>query len=253
MYIGNNRMLVKIVEQSYMIIPTDNMTNNLELITKGYYDKNLTNFFMKNVKDNMVCVDVGSNIGYFTILFAGLINNGKVISIEPYIRCYNNIIENINMHYLFNKVELINKAVSNYEGEIDFFICDNNGNSSVNDKRDYIYKLTKEVPKKIKINCTTLDIILEGYNIIDYMKIDIEGGEYKALLGLSNSLKNKKIKNLIIEWNKEMLLDEEIENLKNILKDNFNECYYINADGELMNFGFKILEENKLFNILLKN
>lgn len=60
----------------------------------------------------------------------------------------------------------------------------------------------------IKVDANSLDYELEKIDSVDFLKIDIEGGEYNAFLGLLNSIEQKKIKRIIFEWNKLMQGDE---------------------------------------------
>ena len=253
MYIGNNRLLIKILDNVNFIVPTTDMTCCLELIEKGIYDVALTNFFGRNIKDNMTLVDIGANIGYFTILFSGyLTGTGKVYSFEPNEKCYNNIIENIRMHNLGITTKCFNIGIAENKTQKDFFLCNVNGNSSLINQSEYIYKLTQEVPNKIKINCDRLDNILD--EPIDYIKIDVEGGEYYSFLGFEKLFKKKYIKNIITEWNPYMLEKETKSDLKRIINENFKYKLFINPDGTLKNYGDDILNiDNKLINILLTN
>jgi predicted O-methyltransferase YrrM len=47
------------------------------------YDKDITDFLRPQIKGNEDFIDIGSNIGFYTLFFSSLLNNGKVFSYEP--------------------------------------------------------------------------------------------------------------------------------------------------------------------------
>ena len=83
----------------------------------------------------------------------------------------------------------------------------------------------KKFKKVDEVDMTTIDEILSTRNIDDVkiMKIDVEGFEFDLLKGAKNSLKNKKIKNMIIEVHINYL------NAKRISEKYFNA--YLNEQG----------------------
>lgn len=135
---------------------------------------------------NDVVIDVGSNIGTLSLLFASkILPEGKVISIEAHPTIFNFLQRNINLNgNLQPRIDLYNYAVGEKEGKIHFsdkFNDDMNGISlSDND-----------------LSCTmkTLDNILSSYSYetIHLLKIDVEGYELFALQGAIETLKKTHI------------------------------------------------------------
>lgn len=138
-------------------------------------------------------VEVGGHIGYISLYFSKLVGHkGGVIVFEP---------GNNNIPYISKNIEnienirLIKKAVGDFSGEIDFFEDNLTGqNNSIvenfegfieNSKASYV----KSGVVKTLVPIVTLDSELNQK--IDFIKIDIEAGEYKALLGASQLIERQ--------------------------------------------------------------
>ena len=87
------------------------------------YEKYETALLLSQINKNSVCVDVGANIGYYTLLMAKRVK--KVYAFEPDKKCFEILKKNVEENNLKNVV-LINKAASDKEGEKFFEISKNN-------------------------------------------------------------------------------------------------------------------------------
>ena len=74
----------------------------------------------------------------------------------------------------------------------------------------------KEHVKKARVNVMTLDALIDKYDVkhIDYLKIDIEGLEYKILESYSWRILPKKIKCEHIHWNDRPMLEDPYKMLE---------------------------------------
>lgn len=156
------------------------------LITKDYEPVE-TKAIKEIVKKGDVIIDAGANIGYYTILISKIVGpNGRVYAFEPEKSCFELLKKNCRENRCYNVV-LINKALSDKEGEINFYI----------DEKD---KASSSVIKNIDTNktivqTTTLD--KEISEPVHFMKMDIEGAELQALKGATTLLQS--CKKMIIE------------------------------------------------------
>lgn len=172
--------------------------------SKKIHEEVTTNLFKNIVKEKNVVVDLGANIGYFTLLAARLIGeNGKVFAFEPEPKNYNYLVKNIELNN-YKQVNALQMAVSNKKGKTKLFICNyDTGHHTIN-KYEGVKaysggRPTKE--KSIEIETTTLDEFFRGNeNSVNVIKMDVEGAEVLALAGMDKILKtNKKLK-MIIEF-----------------------------------------------------
>lgn len=162
------------------------------------FERSETVFLEKRVKNGFVCVDVGANVGYFTHLLAERIGDtGRVIAVEPIRRNARLIELNSCINGTDNFVTVINKAVTeSLSGETRFSLRGDSASSSLTEEsntheRDNPLNASTVV---IDVACEPLDKIVEGLQLerIDFLKMDIEGYEYRALLGMKDVLRNEK-------------------------------------------------------------
>jgi FkbM family methyltransferase len=172
-----------------------------------------------NVGDTVI--DVGANIGEYSLIAAHKVKqNGRIIAIEPLKETVHSLTKNFQLNN-FTNYEIISKVVGKENKKVNLYKEMAGGtmgfvDSTLNNKK---FKKVDEV------DMTTIDEILSTRNIDDVkiMKIDVEGFEFDLLKGAKNSLKNKKIKNMIIEVHINYL------NAKRISEKYFNA--YLNEQG----------------------
>lgn len=171
---------------------------------KGIHEEATTSIFKKIIKPGDIFLDLGANIGYFSLLAAKLVGEkGKVFSFEP---------EPRNFYYLQKNIEINNykniypfqKAVSNINDMIELFICDyDSGHHTINQYEGIeVYSHGRPTQKKsIKIEAVKLDDFLKDKtDRVDIVKMDIEGAEALAIEGMKNILKNNKNIKILMEF-----------------------------------------------------
>jgi len=156
---------------------------------------NIFNFILKDVTVNTAILDIGCNIGYYSLIS---IYNPHVIKIYS-IDGNNKNIDMLKTSCQLNNIENIypiNMCISNEECHY------KPGNRDIIDANGNIGGLNFIKSDNINdVISTTIDLFISKNSIdnIIIMKIDIEGGELNALKGAINTLKTDIIKNIIIE------------------------------------------------------
>ena len=141
------------------------------------------------LKEGDVFIDVGANIGYYSILAGKIVGErGRVISVEPIPSSSEVLNLNIKLNRS-NNVTVIQKAAWNSNEIINMHIPKGFfGLASIYESQNATDLLTVEgVP---------LDEILRASKV-DFLKIDAEGSEYQILEGAKETL--KKTKYIILE------------------------------------------------------
>lgn len=130
-----------------------------------------------------VIIDLGANVGFFTLYAAFRYPTCEVLSFEPFPRNFEVLERNIRRNSLPN-CKPIQCAVSDRSGEIVFGVETN----VLNPTEPHIVRNTEADGKHyFRVPCLSLDDVIEKYSIdkIALLKIDIEGAEYDVLYNLS--------------------------------------------------------------------
>lgn len=159
-------------------------TGNLYL---GLMELSEMGFLLHFLQPNDLFVDVGANVGTFTIL-ASAERKARTIAIEPVPSTYECLLENVCLNNLNDNVELNNIGISSSEGKLFFTKNLDSINHVSNEKSN----------DDIEVCVSKLDVLLNNRSPI-LIKIDVEGYEYEVIRGSENILKTPDLKAIIIE------------------------------------------------------
>jgi len=166
-----------------------------ELLLTGTYEEYTSSVFKQYVKSGMVVLDIGANIGYFTLLAASLVgDSGKVFAFEPELKNYSLLSKNIEING-YKNVIAVPKAVSDKVGELQLFLDREESGGHSLFKASAIRGNENSI-EAITVNTTSIDEFFgDSGQVVDIIKIDIEGAEVMALNGMQNTInKSKNIK-----------------------------------------------------------
>jgi len=158
------------------------------------HEQHITELVKKTIKKEDVVVDLGANIGYFTLIFSKLVGpKGKVFAFEPDPTNFAILRENVLINKCSNVI-LIQKAVSKISEEGIMYLSENN-------KGDHRIFDSGDNRKKITIETISLDDYFKDSSRINFVKMDIQGSEILALRGMKEILeKNKKHIKILAEF-----------------------------------------------------
>lgn len=182
----------EIIINGYRMILDDKDSSRLSI--NGTLEPCETELFCKELNEGNIVLDIGANIGYYTLLASKKVGNkGKVYAFEPDPTNFSILKKNIAINRCENVV-LVNKAVADRSETLNFYLSDvNNG-----DHRAYV---SEEIRASISIPCTSIDdYFKDKHENIDFIKIDIQGFECKALRGMQGTLRNSTKTKLTAEF-----------------------------------------------------
>lgn len=139
----------------------------------GAYEPHVTKAITEHLKPGNTFVDIGANLGYFTLMASRLVGpSGKVIAFEPATMTYNYCKKNIELNKLHN-VELYKNGLWSEKKTLTISDSHQLGFNHISNKGE-------------SIECIPLDSL---YLTPDLIKMDIEGAEPYALQGMVETLK----------------------------------------------------------------
>ena len=159
-------------------------------------------------------VDVGSNVGYYTLKAATDFGEDiNIVAIEAHPENYKALCRNIACNG-FTNIVTINKAVSDKKGIITLYQHITNTNRIMTDDPSICIQYEAKV-SSLQVESDSLDNILKENNVhtVDVLKMDIEGAEVLALKAATNTL--NQLRKIVVE-----IHGENLEAIKTILQDN---------------------------------
>lgn len=170
-----------------------------ELIYIGWFESAELTFLRKFLRNEDVFIDVGANIGLFTVLAARIVgDSGRVYSFEPCSKSFLRLKENIALNGYHN-VSCHQTALSDRSGDATLTVS-LDGFDAWNSlgKPSEGQSFATEV-----VDCCTLDEFAQDNELferVQLMKIDVEGWEYFVLAGGKKLLSSEKAPILLVEF-----------------------------------------------------
>ncbi|HEY2580404.1 MAG TPA: FkbM family methyltransferase [Mucilaginibacter sp.] len=155
----------------------------------GYYEPELVKCCLTYLDKDRDIIDIGANIGFYTVLFAKQVNSAKVLAVEPTKNALNRLRQNIERNNVEDKVILYEGVVSDYNGflNIKSIVGKEEYSTIGNPVHDSIagQKIVEE-----KVACITLDDLVTTYSLNPgFIKMDVEGAEMLVFKNAIETLK----------------------------------------------------------------
>jgi FkbM family methyltransferase len=148
-----------------------------QLYYYGYYEKDLTRFLEETLRPGSVMVDVGANIGTFTLLAASL--GARCHSFEASPENCAALRRNIALNQ-FTDITIHECAVSDHTGEATFYLYEETGAQKMCGQNALF---RRGAGREIRVPMETLDSTLSGLDRVDFIKSDVEGADFLVLRG----------------------------------------------------------------------
>lgn len=154
------------------------------------HEQAVATFLRDRVKSGQLLIDVGANVGQYILQFADWSSpDGRVIAFEPSPASCHVLSQHIAMNSLSTRVKVVRAAVGEHKGYATLFT---DATSSVNRLGSADSRISSSI-NEIRVPVMTLDDFCESEHVIpDWLLIDIEGFEIKALLGAMRLLRRCK-------------------------------------------------------------
>jgi len=137
-----------------------------------------------------VFVDVGANVGFYTVLAA--LRGARVISVEAVPHTVAVLRANIKLNGLEDRVKVVDKCASDRKHKAKFHIPKSGhyGLATINGSRF-------DATNVVEVECIPLNEVLKDVKHVRIVKIDVEGSELAVLNGLKEAL--ERIDHIIVE------------------------------------------------------
>lgn len=157
-----------------MYVRLDDWVVGVKIALRRRYEPHVTAAMWPLLRPGTVMVDVGTNVGYHTLMAASRVGHaGKVIAVEAASENCALLTRSLTVN-AFDNVVVHCFAAADLTGLVGFEMDDSNGGMNPRDP----------FASPMQVQAVTLDVLLADEPRIDVIKMDIEGSEGRALRGM---------------------------------------------------------------------
>jgi len=156
------------------------------------YEPELVDAFAHTLRPGDVCLDIGANTGFFTVIAARLVApSGRVIAFEPHPQAVTRLRETVERNGVGAHVEVVAAAAGAFDGTTRLFLTSDSVLSTTDPGRA---PLAADFPydRAVDVAQTTVDTWMgsrpELLERLRPIKIDVEGTEAEVVAGMRRTL-----------------------------------------------------------------
>lgn len=157
----------------------------------GLHEFSDMGFLLHFLRSDDLFVDVGANVGSYTILAAAVVG-ARAIAFEPVPGTFERLVDNMRLNHLDERVRCLNAAVSDRGGSV---VLTNDM-----DTKNHVLAHDERAASTTTVEAVALDSVLER-EFPALLKIDVEGYELSVLDGARHTLEKDALSAVIVESN----------------------------------------------------
>tara|TARA_R110002110_G_C13415099_1_gene713952 strand:- start:151 stop:999 length:849 start_codon:yes stop_codon:yes gene_type:complete len=181
-YLGQNRVLCSILGGKKFFAFGDDIGFSTHMIFDGFWEYWLTKCFADHINEGDVVLDVGANLGYYTLLAGDLVGQtGKVVAIEPNPAVFQFMSESVAVNGYSHTTDCVNAALTDdTSGLPQRFFCPKA--EPKNGRFVDGHEIESELKQRGDVfDVETLNDLGSRFDRLDFVKIDVEGAELQVL------------------------------------------------------------------------
>jgi FkbM family methyltransferase len=204
--LGDGKLLVHTLHSLLLIVEANDLILTPQLVVYRQWEPELTKLFWNSCRPDTVFVDVGANIGYFTLLAGSRIHaggSGRVIAVEPNPDCCALLERNLVINWSMCDIALHKVAVGAERGEVWL--------SSPADRAANAHMSFSDADvsgeRRFRVPLETLDSLVPEGLAVDILKIDVEGHELSVFQGARRVIARSPHIKIVMEWSQKQMAE----------------------------------------------
>jgi FkbM family methyltransferase len=172
------------------------------LLLDGLWEANVTGWLQRTLRPGQVFVDVGANIGYFTLLGGQLVGpTGRVVAIEAHPQLAELLRRNVVINGMHDHVATWQGAAWSSRTTLQFHLRTHYAaNSSVGSVGPAGLAELGDTEEIVDVDAVAVDDLLAELPRVDVIKVDVEGAEVHVFTGLHRTLRANPDIAVMFEW-----------------------------------------------------
>lgn len=183
-------VVVPFVGETHLLV-RPGMTGATGSVYAGLQEFEEMAFALHLLRPHDLFVDVGANVGTYTVLAAGCAG-ARCIAVEPIPSTYRDLVANIRLNELESRVRAVQCGLAAEPGQMSF--------TADGDTVNHVLVTGESTGASVPVVVTTLDHVVDGESPA-MVKVDVEGFETKVFEGAEDLLSRRSLIALIVELN----------------------------------------------------
>ncbi len=172
-----------------------------------------TEFLKKFIDENEIIIEIGANIGHYTIIESSVLKEGKIYAIEPIPKNMELLKKNVILNNIKN-IKLFPIAIGeeNNSSKMYFYKKSNlSGFKSI---------VGEDLLEEVEVDIINLDTFIESYmeEYPTFIRMDVEGYEYNLFKGATKLLESGKPLKIKMEIHPNNMTKQQLKYILNSLK-----------------------------------
>ncbi len=254
-YLGNNKILTKNIWGQKFICHGSDISLTPHIVLDGYWEMWITKVFMQYIQPGMTVLDIGANIGYYSLLAASIVGEcGRVIAFEANPSLADIIASNFAINGYSHFTEVNNLAVYSRMQTLEFSIFKKHMGSSSIFCDDNCAKRAYDTVSRVTVKAVSLDDFFPAGTKIDFIKMDAECAEPYILDGAKRIISENKNISILMEWKPKQLFQvyPDLNKLIKTIYDHGFTFYKIKTDSTLVECTDDMVKNLEPCDIILK-
>lgn len=181
---GDGQLLCRILGDALIYAQSDDLSLAPHLAFSGFWESWISVAFARFLEPGMTAIDIGANVGYYTVLMAKSVGpTGTIIAFEPDPTSKELLRKTVLVNGLASQVKIVGCALSDYE---------NPASETLYSKSDFLGSSTlqpQSAPGWTKSEVSTQMLDAWPQQSLHFIKIDAEGSEERIWRGAQSTLK----------------------------------------------------------------
>ena len=191
-YLGDGIALTHLPDETPIFINSNDFGSPMNFLSGGRYEEDNLAVLLSFVDDSTVFVDIGANLGFFTLRLAQRLRGGSggVLAFEPQPRMLDLMRRSLHLNGLSDSVRIYPFALSDHEGTAIFEVpVGHLGGAHIPSSLTVRWQAKDAGPtERHEIPLRVFDDAVPADFRCDLVKIDVEGHELPALRGMRRAL-----------------------------------------------------------------